>query len=137
MNKREREYVNAFAAKLAKSYGWRLDDGIKYYEAISPHAHGFWTQAKMAYRYFRRKRKQPTKAQLWRRVTRLAGELIFEFGALMLPFKIDGDRWAISQIKLLIYVVQNAMEGDLHNTKRHRLVAAKLEAALAAWDAAT
>lgn len=76
----------------------------------------------------------PTKAQLWRRVTRLAGEALFLQGANGCPFPMEGTDNAVYEIKYIIDSLR-----DYHNEKfenKANRLGEKLEAALAEYEAA-
>lgn len=78
--------------------------------------------------------RPPTKAQLWRRVARLAGEALFLQGANGCPFPMEGTDNAVYEIKFIIDSLR-----DYHNEKfekKANRLGGKLEAALAAWEAA-
>lgn len=78
--------------------------------------------------------KPPTKAHLWRRVARLAGELMFASQHSM-PFS-SGHCKPPGAIRQLIRNVRSLDEVDGIDRKHHEKIIAKLEAALGAWEAA-
>lgn len=80
--------------------------------------------------------KSPTKAQFWRRVAKLAGELAFSDGARAIPYKVMSNDNAVGAIRSLIEDVRSLDSIDSLNKKHHERIIAKLEAALKAWEVA-
>lgn len=77
----------------------------------------------------------PTKAQLWRRVARLAGELAFS-SQYAIPFTWHKCLNAADSIRSLIKHVRGFDEMDSMDKRHHERAIRNLEAALAAWEAA-
>jgi hypothetical protein len=75
-----------------------------------------------------------SKAKLWRRVARLAGELMFT-PQHTVPLG-TAQCHAPQAVRALIRDVRSFDEVDPLDKKHHERIIAKLEAALAAWEAA-